>query len=297
MSKKLFILVLLTGALIFCISGAVSSEYIDPASVRVQTEHYTPHTTEFNKGVFEYEVSWQGIPVASASINVQDKEVDSADAYFVEANAKTNKVIGIFYKLRHTSHSLFYKDNLKPIRFSFNQTENSRKKSSEITFGDDGHIRSVLEKNGKLEEEREFVTNNQTLDPISAAFLARSIPIKIGQKASFDVYNAKNRYLISFEVTSIEDISLPGQKLKRKAYKVIPSLKKLTDTEGEKRFRKAEIWIAADESRDVLKIETEVFVGTVSAYLKGFSSTGNTHDGDTQKEENVKLHVASASKR
>jgi hypothetical protein len=247
-----------------------SADYIDPASIRVQTQKYVPETTDFRRGVYEYEVSWKGIPVADASIDIQDKENDSSSAYFVQAHAKTNKFIAIFYKLRHTSDSLFYTENLQPIKFSSRQSENSRSKSSQIVFGEDGKITSVIEKNGKVEEERSFVSENLTLDPISAAFLARSIPIKVGSKAAFDIYNAKNRYLISFEVTAIEDIFLPGHSEKRKAFKVIPSLTKLTDTEGEKRFRKAEIWIAADDTRDVLKVESEVFVGSVSAYLKSF---------------------------
>jgi hypothetical protein len=292
MSKKPFLYIYSFLFLSVLISDYVLSEYVDPASIRVQTEKYVPQTDSFRKGVYEYEVSWQGIPVASATIDIRDREIDSSRAYFVEANARTNKVIGVFYKLRHTSDSLFYQKDFRPIRFSLQQTENSRKKSSEIVFGEDGEIRSVLEKNGKVEEARQFFSDNQTLDPISAAFLARSIPIEVGQRASFDVYNAKNRYLISFKVVAVEDLSLPGQAQKRKAYKVIPTLRKLTDTEGEKRFRKAEIWIAADDTRDVLKIESEVFVGSVSAYMKSF--TEYDEGGGSTDKVKTGLKVASA---
>jgi hypothetical protein len=290
MSKPAFIHSGLLLILILFVSPYAVSEYVDPASIRVQTEKYVPETTDFRKGIYEYEVSWKGIPVASATIDIRDREVDSAKAYFVEASAKTNKVVGVFYKLRHTSNSLFYQEDLRPIRFSFRQTENSRKKSSEIVFGEGGEIKSVLEKNGKVEEARQFFSDNQTLDPISAAFLARSIPIELGQRASFDIYNAKNRYLISFKVTEIEEIYLPGEKDKRLAYKVIPRLRKLTDTEGEKRFRKAEIWIAADETRDVLKIESEVFVGSVSAHMKSF--TPQDDPGSDEKRAQMQVAVA-----
>lgn len=267
----------------------VFADYIDPSEIQVKTEKYTPETTDFRKGQYEYQVSWQGIPVASATVDIKNKEVESEKAYFVEAHAKTSKVIGVFYKLRHTSESLFYESTLKPIRFSSIQTENSRRRSSEIEFGENGEIRSALGKNGKKEDERKFVSENQTLDPISAAFLARSIPIEVGKKASFDVYNAKNRYLISFEVVGIEDISLPGQAEKRRAYKVIPTLNKLTDTEGEKRFNRAEIWIAADETRDILKMETEVFVGSVSAYLKKFSPEGGNPSSDSNQDSTMEV--------
>ena len=55
------------------------------------------------------------------------------------------------------------------------------------------------------------------------------------------------------------------------AFRVVPSVKKLTDTEGEKKFRSATLWIAADETREVLKMESEVWIGSVTAKLQRFN--------------------------
>jgi hypothetical protein len=258
------------------------AEFIDPSTIQVKTETYVPDFTDFKRGTYVYEVSWKGIPVAEASVEVDSLITkEGKESYKVEAKAATNKVIDVFYKLRHSSDSSFDAESLRPMKFTSIQTENSRKRSSEISFGKNGEISSFTEKNGRIEDERRFTSDNLTLDPISAAFLARSIPIEIGKKVDFDVYNAKNRYLISFLVVEIENIRVEGSSKKsgkemRLAYKVVPSIQKLTDSEGEKRFSKATIWISADEHRDVLKIESEVLVGSIGAYLKKFSPSNDT---------------------
>ena len=85
---------------------------------------------------------------------------------------------------------------------------------------------------------------------------------------SFDVFNGTDRYLISFHVVGREKIKVAGKEYD--AFKIRPSVKKLTDTEGEKRLRKVYVWVSTDGSREVLKLESEVLLGSVSAKLVRF---------------------------
>ena len=85
---------------------------------------------------------------------------------------------------------------------------------------------------------------------------------------SFDVFNGTDRYLISFHVVGRENIKVAGKEYD--ALKIRPSVKKLTDTEGEKRLRKVYVWVSSDGSREVLKVESEVLLGAVSARLVRF---------------------------
>ncbi|MFN8391449.1 MAG: DUF3108 domain-containing protein [Bdellovibrionota bacterium] len=256
---------------------SAAADYISPALVQVKTKSYTPVTTKFPLGTYEYAVNWQGIPVGIASITVKsaylpDPAAPQEIAFDVTANAKTGRVISWFYKLNHTSESIFRKQNLAPVSFFSEQTENSKAKSREVYFKPDGSIKATLWKKGKEdpEEEISFHTDNATFDPISAAFLARSLPVEEGEELSFDVFNGKHRFLIGLKVDAKETISVNGTK--RLAYRVTPSVRKLTDTEGEKRLRSATLWISADDDRrDVLKVKSEVFVGSVNAQLESFT--------------------------
>lgn len=179
------------------------------------------------------------------------------------------KLIDVFYRLRHTSESVFDARTLRPQQFSSHQRENSRERGSEIQFEEDGRIRSTNYKSGGETASLDFRSENLTLDPISAAFVARSLPVDQAREISFDVFNGKHRYLISFVVEGREQVAV-GKKT-YDAFRVVPSVQKLTDTEGEKRLQSAKIWVSADDSREVLKLESKVMIGKVSAKLAKFT--------------------------
>ena len=252
------------------LSAPAEAEYISPASVQVKTERYLPEQSDFPLGTYRYDVNWQGIPVASARVEVAGEGGDAPiEAYKVQASAKTGGMVKLFYKMKHLSQSVFDADSLEPRRFISKQEERSRKKTRKVSFSDNGIIRAQSEKNGRPGRTLEFNSGNATFDPISAAFLARSLPLELGKVASFDVFNGKHRYLITFTVAARETIEVLGRSLD--TFKVIPHVEKLTDSEGEKRLSSASIWITADARRDVVKLESEVFVGSVEAELKDFT--------------------------
>ncbi|MCB0322269.1 MAG: DUF3108 domain-containing protein [Bdellovibrionales bacterium] len=254
-----------------CLLGSVSSvfaDYIEPSAVNVKTERYIPAKSDFERGTYFYKVSWQGIPVAEARVVVDDEQLGDRPALKVKASAQTGDFIDIFYKLRFTSESVFDAHSFQPARFYSLQRENSREKFREVSFSDDGVIQANYIKNGKDREPREFRSENATFDPISAAFLARSLPLDMGAKKEFDVFNGKHRFLISFDIAAREVIEVRGRKYD--AIKVYPTVQKLTDSEGEQRLKYAAIWISADDNREVLKLESKVLVGTVDAELVRF---------------------------
>jgi len=249
-----------------------NADYIPPSQVVVRTKAYQPQKTDFSGGSYDYQISWQGIPVGSASIRIGTTYRDGKKMFDVEAMACSGRVVSLFYKLRHRSESIFSAQELKPVEFLSQQTENSRFTDLKIDFSPDGLINARIRK-GKLNsegksEEISFKSENATFDPISAAFLARSLPVDPGEDRSFDIFNGEDRYLISFHVVGREKIRLAGKEYD--AFKIQPSVKKLTDTEGEKRVRKAYLWVSTDGSREVLKLESEVLIGSVSARLVRF---------------------------
>lgn len=274
------------GRFVVCLTGAlllgglavaprnVLADYIHPELVQVRTEKYQPQRTEFAAGTYEYDINWQGISVARGAVTVRPSSGSGNDTMHVTATAQTGRVIDILYRLRHTSESVFNAHSLKPVTFFSHQTENSKTKLRKIEFTDDGTISARLwkvDRSGKEvpEESINFHSDNATFDPITAAFLARSLPIQEGSNLSFDVFNGKHRFLITFEVGPREWVEA-GEK-GYNAYRVVPSVKKLTDSEGENRLKSATIWITADDRRDVVKIESKVLIGSVRAELMKFT--------------------------
>ena len=97
--------------------------------------------------------------------------------------------------------------------------------------------------------------------------LARSLPVSEGSELEFDIWNGKHRYLIKLKVDKREEIKIGKKKVL--ADKVIPTVKKLTESEGEKRIKSVVMWVSADERREILKIESEVLLGSITATLTG----------------------------
>lgn len=271
-------------SLIFLVFSAnLHADYIEPNAVQVEIKTYEPVKNELPMGQYIYDVSWQGIPVGQAGINVNSSGVN----YKVVAFAKSGKVIDLIYTLRHTSESEFSLKTFAPLTFLTQQTENSKFKKAEVSFLTNGMIKSFIEKNGKKEDEREFGPEQELRDPISAAFLARSIDVKVGEEATFQIYNAKHRYLITFKVEGVDTIKILDTE--REAYRITPSIQKLTDTEGEKRFRKGTVWMATDDTRDILKMESEVLVGSIKATLKAYNPKPQFQDDPSVGVERARL--------
>lgn len=258
-------------AIILLTPFVASADYIEPGDVSVHTEEYTPAKTDFSEGRYKYSIEWQGISVAEAEIDVRSISGGSAsDGYYdVTAKAKTEGLVRVFYKMKHTSSSVFDAKSLRPVKFESYQMEKRREKKREVSFKQDGTIEFVSSKNGEVNPSKSFHSSNYTLDPISAAFVARSLPIELGTTARFDVFNGKHRFLITCKVEAREKIEIDGREYD--AFRVVPTVEKLTDSESNTSLESATIWISADEARHVLKIESEVWVGSVTAELRGFT--------------------------
>jgi len=252
---------------IFATALIAGADYIPPSQVVVRTKAYQPQERNFPRGSYDYQVSWQGFPVGTATIRIGTTYRDGRKMLDVEATARSSKVVSLFYELHHRSESIFSAQDLKPLEFLSQQTENSTFTTLKIDFSPDGSIHAKTTK-GNLHsagksEEVSFKSENATFDPISAAFLALSLPVDPAEDPSFDVFNGRDRFLISFHLVGREKIKMAGKEYD--AFKIKPSVKKLTDSEGQKGLRKVYLWVAADGSREVLKLESEVFVGSVSA--------------------------------
>jgi len=264
-----------------------NADYIPPSQVVVRTKAYQPQETNFPRGSYDYQVSWQGIPVGSAMVRVAIIYRDGKKMLDVEATARSSKVLSLFYDLHHRSESIFSARELKPVEFVSEQTENSKFTNLKINFSADGLIRAKITKgnvNGQgKSEEVSFKSENATFDPISAAFVALSLPVDSAEDLSFDVFNGKDRYLISFHVVGREKIKVAGKDYD--AFKIKPLVTKLTDTEGEKRLRKVYLWVSADSAREVLKLESEVRIGSVSAKLLRFVPDTSAETGPVERSK------------
>ena len=242
------------------------NSYIPPEQIKISTPVYEPVLERFSPrlGEYEFDVSWQGISAAWGTLVVKHE----GGRYRVTTKAQTYSGIEIFYKLRYRAEGLLSSYNLHPISSIMDQTENSKRKVAKIDFRPDGTIHSVRSKVGKWTKVTNFKPDNFTLDPFSAAFLARSLDWKLGEAKRFDVWNGKTRYEITLTAGKEDEIKYEGSK--RKVWIISPVVKNLSSPHKNGKLRDARIFVTQDRERELVRIESEVFIGTVTTRVTGF---------------------------
>ena len=232
----------------------------------VSTPNYYGETRNFRPelGTYEYEVSWSGISAANVFLTVNK----SGANYDISTKVKTYSGVDIFYKLRYEAAGKISGVDFSPIESTIHQQENSRVKSTSLKFTPEGRVRSSHQYKTKI-RTFDFNPNNPMLDPFSAAFLARSLDWEIGQTRYFDTFNGKSRYLISFSATDKIKMDVNGET--RDVWVIEPSVKKLNTDKQKNKLRSAKMYVTADEKREILEIDSEVFVGSVKTRLVGFT--------------------------
>jgi hypothetical protein len=145
------------------------------------------------------------------------------------------------------------------------QQENSKKKVVNVSFFPGGEVRATRTQSGKEAVYDQFTTTNSVLDPVSASFLARSQPWRVGDAKEFDVFNGKSRYLITLTAKELRTMDVAG--VQREVFVIVPKVVNLVNPAQGKKLREARIFVTNDAARDIVLIESDVFIGTVKTRM------------------------------
>jgi hypothetical protein len=265
------------GILLGCIAayaGQSGEPMIKPESVPV----YQPKIVPFEAGEKEvYRASWNGmISVATAEVRTVPATVDGKKVFQVRVEAKTSKVLDLIWKMRDTISSTFDAKGLSPLRYTFNQKENSRVINTDARLDPVTKRWAVNRQQvGKRAKIYEFESQN-TLDPITAVYLARSVDFKVGDRLYFKIFGGRYQYLLELFVEKKEPVTLESGKTVE-AFRVIPRIQNITKNGYASRLNDATIWLSADERRLPIKLSSKVVFGSVQLDLiddkRGLQST------------------------
>jgi hypothetical protein len=225
---------------------------------------YRPKFQPFEAGESQvYRAHWNGmVSVATAQITTKPTVIDGKKVYQVKVQAKSSKFLDLIWRMRDTITSTFDAKALAPSRFTFAQRENSKVIDTEARYDDYTKRWAVNRQEvGKRPKLYEFDSQN-TLDPITAVYLARSIDFKVGDRLHFKVFGGKYQYLLELRIDGKEPVKLPSGK-SIEAYKIIPFVQNIAKEGYASRFNEATVWISADERRLPIKISSKIFVGSI----------------------------------
>ena len=213
----------------------------------------------------EYRVAWNGIPAAGATVDITHGERFGQPTLDVEAQARTNAFVDVFWTFRGTARTTMLARELKPLEFRYQRTMAGTPYLTWVDFDQrDNRARSVYLRGTKKKEFE--VDADNVFDPITAVFRARLSGAGPGDVIRYRIFTGEASYQVQLTVVGPDEIDVPAGHFR--ALRVTPEIWKITTTaQPDTRLRDATIWVADDPLRTLLRIRSEVFVGAVTLDL------------------------------
>lgn len=216
-----------------------------------------------NPSWLEYRIAWNGIPAALATVEVASGELAGRDSLVVEAKARTNVFVDLFWRFRGTARGILFADGLIPLHFAYNREMAGRSYETRIDF-DAQRARGIYIR-GDQRRELE-VDGTDVIDPITAIFRARLSDVKPGDILRYDVWTGEARYRVHLAAQGLEQIDVPAGRFT--ALKIVPEVWRVAEAaEPDARLRRATIWVADDPAHTLLRIRSEIFIGAITIDL------------------------------
>ena len=214
----------------------------------------------------QYRFGWGAFTAAEGSFETSRPQRGQLQ---LKMSARTIGVVRSTWRMdaKHTAWS--DAATLRPI--ALEQTESYRDETlkTEAKFSPEG----VLRKQARVPADAAPAKTKRfkcpdLFDLHTALLFIRSQPLRPDDIYRIVVYPAKAPYLATVRVTGTERIKAAGQEYP--AIRLELELQRVTknlELEAHEKFRQATAWISDDRDRLLLKIKSEVFVGSVWAEL------------------------------
>ena len=214
-----------------------------------------------------YGFGWNGITAATAEVRFSNA-VDGR--LQLDATGHTTGLARSLWSFDGTHVSTTEAQTLRPLQVRETEVIRAKKMETELSFTP----QSVT---SKREEKRESSVKSKTrhfdlpdMHSIDSALLyLRSQSLKPNAVQRVVVYPATSAYLCTLTPTGRDHITVPAGSYD--AIKLDLQLNKIggkRELLPHKKFRRATVWISDDADRLVLRIEAQIFVGTVFTELQ-----------------------------
>ena len=216
-----------------------------------------------------YRFGWSGLTAATGDVHFTRP---SETKFQLDGTGRTSGFVRALWKLDASYQAIASAETLRPIETEQIENYRSKKIVTHLTFTNNGVSRTRTEGKGVAEAKTRQYNFPNLFDLFSALLYLRSQPLK--ERAVYRVvaYPATNAYLATVTVIGREKISVHAGNYK--AIKLdlrLMRIGKQRQLEPHRKFRGATIWVSDDAERLLLRIEAQVFVGTVFAELQSVS--------------------------
>ncbi len=213
-----------------------------------------------------YRFGWSGLTAATGDVHFTKP---SEGKFQLDATGRTVGLVRALWKLDVNYQAAVNAETLRPIETQQIENYRSKKIVTHLAFTNNGVTRARTEGKGTAEAKTRQFNFPNLFDLFSAMLYLRSQPLKDHSVYRLVAYPATNAYLAIVTVIGREKISVHAGSYS--AIKLDLQLKRIgkhRELEPHRKFRRATIWVSDDVERLLLRIEAQVFVGTVFAELQ-----------------------------
>lgn len=215
----------------------------------------------------KYGLGWSGFPGANAEVRLTKP---SRDRFQLDGTIHTSGLVRALWKFDGTHTSRVDAGTLHPLEMK--QIENVRdtKTVTSLSFDADGVTSKENETPGPSSKPkiRRFDFPN-LFDLYSALLYLKSQPLQDRSIQRIVVYPATSAYLATVTVLGRERFTGPsGTYNSIKLDLQLSKVGKNRELLPHRKFRRATVWLSDDSDRLLLRIQAQIFVGTVFAELQ-----------------------------
>jgi Protein of unknown function (DUF3108) len=216
-----------------------------------------------------YRFGWSGLTAATGDVHFTKP---AENKFQLDGTGRTIGFVRALFKLDVSYQAIAGAETLRPIETRQTESYRSKKIVTHLTFTNNGVTRARTEGKGAAEAKTRQFNFPNLFDLFSAMLYLRSQPLKDRSVYRVVAYPATNAYLATVTVVGREKISVHAGSYS--AIKLDLGLKRIgkhRQLEPHRKFRRAMIWVSDDAERLLLRIEAQIFVGTVFAELQSVS--------------------------
>ena len=213
----------------------------------------------------KYGFGWSGFPGASAEVHLTKP---SEDRFQLDGTVHTVGLVRALWKFDAIHTSRVNAKSLHPIETRQSEIFRNKRINTVLLFDSKGVASRETETPGTGPKVRRFELTN-LFDLYSALLYVKSQPLQDRAVQRVVVYPATSAYLATITVLGHERFT--GAAGSYNAIKLDLQLSKIgknRELEPHRKFRRAIAWLSDDSDRLLLKIQAQIFVGTVSAELQ-----------------------------
>src|SRR5438128_2977741 len=213
-----------------------------------------------------YRFGWSGLTAATGDVHFTKP---SEDKFQFDGTGRTIGLVRALWRFDVNYQAAASAETLRPIESQQIENYRSKKIITHLTFTNNGVTRARTDGKGAAEATTRQFNFPNLFDLFSAMLYLRSQPLKDHSVYRVVAYPATNAYLAT--VTDIRRVKISVHAGRYSAIKLDLQLKRIgnhRELEPHRKFRRATIWVSDDAERLLLRIEAQIFVGTVFAELQ-----------------------------